>query len=158
VRRSRAYSMDKRALSSAETRRRILEATRGSLAGGGDTDLGLDTVARIARVSRLTVYNHFGSRAGLLEGLYDYLAARGNVRRGNEALLQEDPDSVIAGFLGVLVDFWSSDTVAIRRLHAMAALDSEIAKGLAARETRRRRAAAEIVRRRATAAQRRRPS
>lgn len=149
--------MDKRAVSSAETRRRILEATRRSLAGG-KTDLGLDAIARAAGVSRITIYNQFGSRSGLLEALYDYLAARGNVRRGKEMLLQEDPDAVIAGFIGALVDFWSSDPIAIRRLHAMAALDSEIAKGLAARETRRRRAAAEIGRRCATAAQRRRPS
>jgi hypothetical protein len=54
-----------------------------------------------------------------------------------------------------LVHFWSSDPVIIRRLHAMAALDAEIARGLAAREGRRRRAAAEIVRRIAPARTRR---
>jgi AcrR family transcriptional regulator len=151
----RAYSMAKRAAFSASTRRRILDAARRLLAARGRTDLGLDAVARAAGVSRTTVYNHFGSRSGLLEALYDYLAERGNVRRGKNALLQHDLDVVIAGFIGALAGFWSSDAIAIRRLHAMAALDAEIAKGLAARENRRRRAAGQIVRRFASAAARR---
>jgi len=155
---SRAYRMDARAALSAETRHRILEAARRSLAGGRSTDLGLDAIADAARVSRVTIYNHFGSRSGLLEALYDHLATRGNVRRGKKALLHKNLDSALAGFIGALVHFWSSDPVAIRRLHAMAALDAEIAKGLGARETRRRRAAAEIVHRRAPSAKRtRRP-
>jgi len=150
--------MRTRAAFSAETRRRILEATRRSLARGDDTDLGLGAIARVARVSRLTIYNHFGSRSGLLEALYDYLAARGNVRRGKNALLEKAPDAIMATFIGALADFWTSDPVVIRRLHAMAALDAEIRRGLAARETRRRRAAAEIVRRSASAATRERRS
>jgi AcrR family transcriptional regulator len=148
--------MDTRTAFSAETRRRILEATHRSLARGDDPDLGLHAIARVARVSRRTIYNHFGSRSGLLEALYDYLAARGHLGRGKGALLQNDPDVVVATFIRALVDFWSSDPVVIRRLHAMAALDAEIARGLAAREKRRRRAAAEIVRRSAAAAKRER--
>ena len=152
VRRSRAYSMEKRAAFSAETRRRILDAARRSLAGGKSADLGLDAIAGAAGVSRVTIYNQFGSRSGLLEALYDYLAMRGGVRRGKEALSQKHPDDALVGFIRALVNFWSSDSLAIRRLHAMGALDPEIAKGLAAREARRRRAAREIVRRVATAA------
>src|SRR5262249_35011496 len=72
------------------------------------------------------------------------------VHRGKTALLQKDLDVALAGFIRALVYFWSSDPVAIRRLHAMAALDREIARGLAARETRRRRAAQKIVQRMAS--------
>src|SRR5262249_1355692 len=75
----------------------------------------------------------------------------GHVRRGKEALTRRDLDMALTGFIRALVHFWSSDTVVIRRLHAMAALDAEIARGLAARETRRRRAAGDIVRRMAPA-------
>jgi len=144
--------MDARAALNANTRRRILEATRRLLAGRTNSDLGLDAVADAARISRVTIYNHFGSRAGLLEALYDYLAERGDVRRAKDALLQKDIEAVLARFIGALVDFWSSDAVAIRRLHAVAALDREIARGLAARDARRRAAAAEIVRRSASVA------
>ena len=143
---ARSYSMEKRGVSRAETRRRILEAARRSLAEGGNTDLGLDAIARSAGVSRLTVYNHFRSRAGLLEALYDYLAARGNVPRAMEALRTRDPAARLAGLVRALAHLWSSDPVAIRRLHAMAALDAEIARGLGAREARRRRAVGRIVR------------
>jgi len=148
--------MDTRAALSADTRREILEAARRSLASGKNTDLGLDAIAEAARVSRVTIYNHFGSRSGLLEALYDHLATKGNVHRGKKALLHKNLDIALAGFIGALVHFWSSDPVAIRRLHAMAALDPEVARGLGAREARRRRAAAAIVRRCASAAKRKR--
>jgi len=139
--------MAKRAAVSAETRGRILKATRRLLARRGRTDLGLDAIARASGISRVTIYNHFGSRSGLLEALYDYLATTGNVRRGREALAQENLDLAIGGFIRGLVGFWSSDATAIRRLHAMAALDAAIEKGLAVRQLRRKRAAAHIVRR-----------
>jgi AcrR family transcriptional regulator len=148
---ARTYSMGRRAAAIADTRRRILDAARRLLATGGATDLGLDAIAHHADVSRPTIYNHFGSRSGLLEALYDYLATRGNVRRGREALRHRDPESALAELIRALGQFWSSDRVAIRRLHAMAALDPEIARGLAGRENRRRRAAREIVRRLAPA-------
>lgn len=151
---ARAYSMEKRRVSTAETRRRILEAARQLLAEGRDTGLGLDAIARAADVSRLTIYNHFRSRAGLLEALYDYIAVRGNMPRAAEVLRNRDPATTLAGFVRTLAQFWSSDPVVIRRLHAMAALDREIARGLAAREARRRRAAVEIVRRTVPAAMR----
>ncbi len=137
--------MEKRRAAFAETRRRILEAARRSLSHGENTDLGLDAIARTAGVSRLTVYNHFRSRAGVLEALYDYLAMRGRVHRAMEALRAQAPADALAAFVHALVHFWSSDPVVIRRLHAMAALDAEIARGLRARERRRRRAAVEIV-------------
>jgi AcrR family transcriptional regulator len=151
----RPYSMEKRGASTAETRRRILEAARRLLAEGTNTDLGLDAIAQSAGVTRMTVYNHFRSRTGLLEAVYDELAARGVVHRAREALGQQDPAAALAAFIQGLVHFWSSDPVVIRRLHALAALDAEIARGLAAREGRRRRAAAEIVRRVAPACTRR---
>jgi AcrR family transcriptional regulator len=139
--------MEKRGAFTAETRRRILEAARRLLAEGTDPDFGLDAIARSAGVTRVTVYNHFRSRTGLLEAVYDNLAARGDLQRAREALGQQDPAAALAAFIRGLVHFWSSDPVVMRRLHAMAALDAEIARGLAAREGRRRRAAAEIVRR-----------
>ena len=139
--------MAKRAAVTAETRGRILKATRRLLARSGRADLGLEAIARASGVSRVTIYNHFGSRSGLLEALYDYLATTGNVRRGKEALAQENLDLTIGGFISALVGFWSSDAIAIRRLHAMATLDAEIGKGLAVREMRRKRAATQIVRR-----------
>lgn len=55
------------------TRRRILAATFVVLARDGRRRLQLSDVAAEARVSRPTVYRHFGSKEGLLEafGLYE---------------------------------------------------------------------------------------
>ena len=63
-----------------------------------------------------------------------------------ETPLPLDAAEALAGFVRTLVRFWSSDPDIIRRLHAMAALDGEIARGLDARRARRRRAADDIVR------------
>lgn len=154
---ARPYSMEIRGVAAADTRRRILDAARRLLAENAGSGLGLDAIAAATGVSRVTLYNHFGSRAGLLEALYDHLATRGNVHRGMEALRTADPMAALAGFIRVLVQFWASDPVVIRRLHAMAALDAEIATGLAARAARRRRAAREVVRRIVRGRKQRRP-
>ena len=41
----------------------------------------MEAVARVADVSRLTVYYQFDSKAGLLEALYNYIARRGEMER-----------------------------------------------------------------------------
>jgi hypothetical protein len=64
-----------------------------------------------------------------------------------ETLRDRDPSVALAGLVRALADFWASDPVVIRRLHAMGALDAEIGAGLQAREARRRRAAREILQR-----------
>lgn len=147
----RAYSMEKRQTATAETRGRILEAARQILAQELDTELSMDAIARRADVSRLTIYYHFSSRPGLLEGLYDYLRMRGNMQRVEEVFHEPGPSVALGKLIHTLVEFWSSDPGVIRRLRAMAALDPEIAKGMRARDARRQRAIGEILRRMAAA-------
>ena len=99
----------------------------------------------------ITIYNQLGSRSTQRV----QLSRCERNASCSEALCKEIRRChLVSSALGFLV----VGHIAIRRLHAMAALDSEIARGLVAREARRRRAAAEIVRRRATAATRRRAS
>ncbi len=147
----RAYSMEKRQAAAAETRGRILDAARQILAQELDTELSMDAIARRADVSRLTIYYHFHSRPGLLEALYDYLAMRGHMQRAAEVFHEPDPSVALGKLVHMLVGFWSSDPGVIRRLHAMAALDTEVATGIQARNVRRQHAAREILRRMAAA-------
>lgn len=56
-----------------KTRERILRATLGLLLERGFHGFGLDEVGRAANVSRQAVYLHFGSKAGLLEALVEYV-------------------------------------------------------------------------------------
>ena len=143
----RPYNMEKRQLTASETRTRILEAARQLLAGELDTDLSMDAIASRADVSRLTIYYQFKSRTGLLEALYDYLAMRGNMQRMAEVFHETDVSIALNKLIRTFVGFWSSDPVVIRRLRAMAALDSEIGKGIQERDRRRVQASSEILRR-----------
>ena len=143
----RPYNMEKRQLTASETRTRILEAARQLLAGELDTDLSMDAIASRADVSRLTIYYQFKSRTGLLEALYDYLAMRGNMQRMAEVFHETDGSIALHKLIRTFVGFWSSDPVVIRRLRAMAALDSEIGKGIQERDRRRVQASSEILRR-----------
>ena len=59
--------MGKRQAAADHTRRRILDAARELVAAGRTPSVG--SIARRAGVSRITVYNRFGSRAGLLQSL-----------------------------------------------------------------------------------------
>ena len=79
----------------------------------------MDAVADRAGVARMTVYNQFRSRAGLLEALSDHLAERGGIRTIRGAFLEPDPPKALRRLVETFVGFWASDTVTLRRLRAM---------------------------------------
>lgn len=144
----RPYSLGKRQAATGETRLRIVEAARQLLADESNTaELSMEAVARKADVSRLTIYYQFRSRPGLLEALYDHLAARGNMRRMAEVFHETDGTKMLERMVQVFVGFWASDPVVLRRLRAMSGLDPEIAAGIQSRDSRRAQISAEIVRR-----------
>ena len=142
----RAYNLGKREAAATETRSRILNAAREILADeSGAADLSMEGIARRADVSRLTIYYQFKSRPGLLEALYDELATRGNLRRIGEVFHEPDVSVALEKSVRIFVGFWSSDPVVIRRLRGMAALDTEMASGLRARDARRQHIARELL-------------
>ena len=76
----RPYRLGQRQAATDETRARILAAARELLAASdGLTGFSIEAVARQADVARMTVYYQFGSKPGLLEALFDDLAARGQI-------------------------------------------------------------------------------
>jgi AcrR family transcriptional regulator len=66
---ARPYRLGKRQAAAERTRDSILEAARDLASSGPAAGVSLADVARRAGVSRLTVYNRFGSRARLWEAL-----------------------------------------------------------------------------------------
>lgn len=62
----RSYRLGKRQPSIERTRQSIVDAARTLIAEGGLQALSLEAVAQAAGVSRITVYNRFGSKAGLV--------------------------------------------------------------------------------------------
>ncbi len=144
----RPYRSPRRDASATQTRERIVKAANAILgAADGIRDFSLEAVARKAGVTRLTVYNHFGSRRALLEAAFDQRAERGRFHRIAEIMAVSEPHAALRHLVDFFCDFWSSDPTAIGLLHCAGAADPEIAESLRARLERRRGALATIVRR-----------
>jgi AcrR family transcriptional regulator len=107
----------------------------------------VDAVAREAGVARMTVYYRFGSKGGLLQGIFDDLAARGGLRHLREAFRQPDPVEALSEFISIFTKFWRSGRVVIRRLHGQGVIDPELGEALREREERRREDLRVIVKR-----------
>lgn len=141
---SRFYSTEKRDAKAAETRARLIDAALDMLGRDEGQVLSLDAVAKAAGVTRLTVYNQFGSRKGLLEAAFDELAARGYLTRLSEAMAIDEPRTALARIVTAFCDFWMSHE-GLAGLFAAAATDVELGKALAARNERRRALLATLV-------------
>lgn len=137
-RRARTYRLGRRQAGADETRARLVAAARRVLMSpSGPSDLGLETVARRAGVTRLTVYHQFGSKTGLLEAVYDDMARRGRIAESLAAAFrQTDALACLDAAVAAFVSFWARERPAIRRLRAMAALDRQF-KGATERDERR---------------------
>ena len=102
----RAYRQRRRAAAAAETRAAILAAAR-DLIPEAESRLGVDEIAQRAGVAVQTVYDHFGSKGGLLmavvedaqrsAGLYD---AFGRVFRSS------DGETALRRMIGATVAVW----------------------------------------------------
>jgi AcrR family transcriptional regulator len=118
-------------------------AVLGSPKGSGG--FSLEAVARKAGVTRLTVYNQFGSRRALLEAVFDERAARGGLHRIAEAMATTDPHAGLLQVISIFCDFWSYDPGALGRLHAAGASDPEFDASVRERNERRRRLLSVLV-------------
>ena len=142
----RPYRSLVRAAASDETRARILAAARTVLGGGNDLPaFSLEGVARQAGVTRLTVYNQFESKRGLLEAVFDDIALRGGLFDLPTILAEPDPDLALRRFVSVFCRFWGSHDTVMPRLGAVIKLDDEIAASLKLRTERRRQALTPLV-------------
>jgi len=126
--------MDRRQVATDDTRRRVLAAARTLLTTQGTIGFTIDAVAQRAGVARMTVYYQFESKRGLLDALFDELAAHGLVERLQATPGRAEPFEALAAFIGAFAGFWSSDRALIRRLRALAALDADVEQSLRARD------------------------
>src|ERR1700736_829004 len=143
--RRRAYVSSVRAAGAAETRARVIEAAARSLREDASiAAFSLDTVAKAAGVTRLTVYNQFGSRRGLLEAVFDDIARQGGLHQIADAMAMADAHAALDRLVEIFCAFWSRD-VAIGRLHEAMATDPEFASALTERNERRRKGLAVLI-------------
>ena len=142
----RTYRSEVRAAAADETRGRIIAAARALLAGDGTTPaFSLDAVAREAGVTRLTVYNQFESKRGLLEALFDETARMGGLFELPAVFALSDVHEALRRFVSVFCRFWASHGKLFPKFSALARLDDEIAESIKQRSERRRHALEVLV-------------
>lgn len=145
--RKRAYVSSVRSAAAAQTRGRLLTTAAALLRDSASiADVSLEAVAKAAGVTRLTVYNQFGSRRGLLEAVFDEIARAGGLFRIEEAMALADPRAALDRLVEIFCDFWGRDA-AIGRLQEAMASDPEFAQAITARNERRRKTLSALVER-----------
>ncbi|MBV8580827.1 MAG: TetR/AcrR family transcriptional regulator [Candidatus Eremiobacteraeota bacterium] len=150
----RPYKSTTRRAAADQTRARIIAAGRELLAADDDVLVfSLDAVAKRAGVVRMTVYYQFASKAGLLEALFDDFAAHGGIAKMVPLAFEAagDAGAALDAFVTAFAAFYDSDRLGIRRVNALAMLDAEVGRALAARTVRRRNAAEVLLARIAAA-------
>jgi AcrR family transcriptional regulator len=123
----------------------ILKAARTHLESGGFLHITMDGLARESGVTRQTIHNLFGTKADVLEALFDQLAMDGGMERMRNVMQQANPESMLAAFVEIFTGFWAKDRLLIRRIHGIAAIDAEFGAAVEARNHRRQMAATRVV-------------
>jgi AcrR family transcriptional regulator len=142
----RPYRSPRRDAAATQTRERIVAAAAAVLGTAeGSGAFSLEAVAKKAGVTRLTVYNQFGSRRALLEAVFDQKAAHGGLHRIAEVMAGTDPHAGLLEIIAIFCGFWSGDPGAIGRLIAAGATDPEFEAGVRERNERRRHLLAVLV-------------
>jgi AcrR family transcriptional regulator len=143
----RSYTPGERQRAVEAGRERIVAAARELLEDEDAEGFSIDAVARRAGVARMTIYNQFESKAGLLEALFDALAASGPFRQMADIFAERDPLVALDEYVAIFGKFWTLNRRAHDRLRAAALHDADLAAALEARNERRRTGVAELVRR-----------
>src|SRR5579883_778756 len=142
----RPYSLRRRQAGTDQTRARIIAAARELLVSpDGVASFTVDAVARQADVARMTVYYQFESKRGLLEALFDDLAARGGMEGMPAVFAQADPLAWLAELIALFGRFWGSDRLLLRRVRALAALEPELERAVRTRDEWRRNACRAVL-------------
>ena len=142
----RRYASPKREAAAARTRQRLVRAAVKLLQSRtGLRALSLESVARAAGVSRLTVYNQFGSRRGLLEAVFDDRASRGGLFRLPQAMANPDPHTGLAHLIEIFCGFWEFNRRTISAVLSAAGSDALLRDRIRSRSERRREALSVLV-------------
>lgn len=105
---TRPYRLGRRQELAQETRDKILQAAAALLAEIGFRGVTMQSVALAADVSRVTVYDHFKDKAGLLEALAWWTFARLDIDRVRRARLQPDVRAALGDFVRENAHFYDA--------------------------------------------------
>jgi AcrR family transcriptional regulator len=112
----RAYTARRRSQVPRQTRARIVAAVRALLEEGTFHESTVEEVAERAGVARATLYQHFGSRLGLVDAMCETFDENPALKKLRTSL---DLDEFIAN----TVDFWATEEKVLAQLYGVAAVD-----------------------------------
>jgi AcrR family transcriptional regulator len=107
----------------------------------------VEDVASRAGVARATVYQHFGSRMGLVDAICDSLDENPALLATREAIALPDVDDALAAAIANSVRFWASEEAVLDPLYGAAAVDSAAHDLVERQNTDRRREFERLLRR-----------
>ena len=122
---TREYKQRLRAESAAETRQRILDAVAERMRTAPTEPVSIDQVARLAKVSRSTIYVVFDSRAGLFEAFAEDLWERTGLADLSQATKSADALEHLRGAMKAACRMFAGDLDVYRVLFTMARLDPD---------------------------------
>jgi AcrR family transcriptional regulator len=123
-----------RARAAADSRARVLAAARAVLSDPATPAWGMETIAAAAGVTRMTVYNQFGSRTAVIEAVLDQVVARDRMDRLVDGTSGLDPAAALHAALLTTCRFWHAERPLLRRLFAVAYTEPAVEALLARRE------------------------
>lgn len=116
-----------------ENRTVLVAAVRERLLADGLSGLSFERIAETAGMTRKSVYNHFGSRAGLMEALMDDIGARAGFQGLAAVWAHEAPGDLLAAYFGELCRGWEADRDMFRLMIGLSAADPELGRAVLAR-------------------------
>ena len=120
---TRAYRARPKPERSEQTRERITAAVRELLAEGSFHTSSVEEVAKRARVSRATVYQHFHSRLDLVDEICDTFDLNPALVRLRQTVTLEDPDAALSQTIALSMRFWDTEDSVLHQLYGVVAID-----------------------------------
>jgi AcrR family transcriptional regulator len=126
---TRRYEQRLRAETAEQTRRRILAAVEQCLREHPTEPVSLEQVAQVAKVARSTIYQVFGSRAGLFDAFAEDLWDRTGLPELARAVAHPDAREHLRGGFTAALSMFAADRDLYRVLFSMAQLDPDSVGG-----------------------------
>ena len=124
---------------SARTRERVVAAVRDLLREGSFHEATVEQVAARAGVSRATLYQHFGSRLGLVDAICETFDANPALIAIRETVRDPDLSTALDRSIAHTVAFWASEEAVLEPLYGAAAVDAAAGDLIARQRADRRR-------------------
>jgi AcrR family transcriptional regulator len=133
----RPYNQQVRRINADMTRMVLVRAAIDLLGSEQAAKFSMDAVASMAGASRMTVFNLFGDKRTLLVAVYDALSQAGQLDDVTDILNDADIDVAWTRYVQRFGRFYQTNSVALRHLRGMAALDADFDAVMRERDARR---------------------